>query len=71
MLYNCPVFVLIAFNSQPIIVPMIVVTTVIVIYLNIELIPLKRQLFSMLTSLAALAVPLVVARSFTGWDTEY
>lgn len=32
MLYNCPVFVLIAFSSQPIIVPIIVVTTVIVIY---------------------------------------
>lgn len=41
MLYNCPVLVLIAFSNQPIIVPMIVVTTVIIVYLNIDLIPLK------------------------------
>lgn len=48
MLCNCPVLVLIAFNSQPIIVPIIVVTTVIVIFSNIEAIPLKRQIFSVL-----------------------
>lgn len=30
-----------AFKSQPIIVPITVVTTVIIIYLNIELIPFK------------------------------
>lgn len=35
MLYNCPVLVLIAFSSQPIIVPITVVTTVVIIYLDI------------------------------------
>lgn len=36
MLYNCPVLVLIAFSSHPIIVPMIVDAMVIIMYLNIE-----------------------------------
>ena len=37
MLYNCPVLVLIAFNNQPIIVPIIVVVMVIIIYLNTDI----------------------------------
>lgn len=36
MLYSWLVLVLIAFSNQPIIVPIIVVTTVMVIYLDIE-----------------------------------